>query len=641
MGRASTDRRQEGRYPALVAVLNRRREVFGLCDRELAERTKSRFGASKNVSQIHRILHGDSGTRQSYAEQLANVVDVGRHVVRVLIEFEDDLLPLQFTDERPTRDAADEVITAYHADEDMFALQGALRLYERSMGHTDPQSLWIRADMSLIIGKVVRLHGGYPGFIDDALRFVDDAMNLYLELDAYLGAAEGLEECLVSAELERATIYRRRGHLDMALRVLSECQNQHAELFKTAHRQRGKCWHGFGDLYEQKSLRGGEAAALARRCYERALEAYIQADDPLTTVDEQAIATDLAMLEIRAGQVEEAHRRLDALEANGDLPATTEARLHNRRAWAYLKQDDIMRCQRFVKKAAHASSRAGDPLLMSMAEVLRLAFYDHVGMQKKATIQYDAVLDWVFRDGIRHAEVLSPVAERANDGDADPRSQRLGWLLRAPWLNTLATLICLVAAVGCVDADLGPLNARETLTEFTSDSDPKLEAAAAARKGWRESDPKKVHSDPKLNSDPKKASSDPKLSNSDPKMTDSDPKQVESDPKKVESDPKLKSDPKKTDSDPKKTDSDPKKLESDPKSSDPKKTNSDPKSSDPKKTNSDPKKINSDPKTVSSDPKLTNSDPKTVKSDPKSCKSESEAEAKSAEDADDEMETCA
>ena len=105
MTRHASSRSQEGRYPALVAILNRRREVFGLCDRELAERTASRFGASKNVSQIHRILHGESGTRQRYAEQLASVVDVGRHVVRLLIEFEDDLLPLAVPADAPTREA--------------------------------------------------------------------------------------------------------------------------------------------------------------------------------------------------------------------------------------------------------------------------------------------------------------------------------------------------------------------------------------------------------------------------------------------------------------------------------------------------------------------------------------------------------
>ena len=260
MARSSTDRRQEGRYPALVAVLNRRRQVFGLCDRELAERTRSRFGASKNVSQIHRILHGDSGTRQRYAEQLANVVDVGRHVTRLLIEFEDDLLPLEFSDVPPTREEANEVIEAYDLDEDMYALQGAVRLYERAMGHTDRHSLHIRSDMSLLIGKIVRLHGTYPGFIDDALRFVDDAMNLYLELQP--GHDSDLETSVLAAEIERATIYRRRGHLDMALRVLNESRALHAEALARTPKLDGKCWHGFGDLYEQKNvqLQGGDFA---------------------------------------------------------------------------------------------------------------------------------------------------------------------------------------------------------------------------------------------------------------------------------------------------------------------------------------------------------------------------------------------
>jgi len=652
MTRGNTDRRQEGRYPALVAVLNRRREVFGLCDRELAERTKSRFGASKNVSQIHRILHGDSGTRQSYAEQLANVVDVSRHVVRVLIEFEDELLPIEFSDHKPNRSEAEQVIAIYHADEDMFALQRALALYERSMGHTDSVSLWVRADMSLIIGKIVRLHGGYPGFIDDAMRFVDDAMNLYLQLLGQSKPSAALEESLASAEIERATIYRRRGHLDMALRVLRDCTRRYAPLLERAHRLRGKCWHGFGDLYEQKSVIGSDDAGLARESYERALQAYRLADDPMTLVDEQAIATDLAMIEVRAGQFDQAHLRLDKLEAQGDLPATTEARLHNRRAWAYLKQGDIMRCQRFVKKAAHAASKAGDSLLMSMAEVLRLAFYDHLEMKNKADIQYDAVLDWVYRDGVRHAEVLKPVIARANKGDTDLRSQRLGWLLRAPWLNALVLALCISSMGGCVASDW-VVDEAETerlislSTQAVQQSDPKLpvNGNATAQSTLTHSDPKRVESDPKrVLSDPKKVDSDPKKIHSDPKTVKSDPKKIHSDPKKVNSDPK------KADSDPKKVESDPKRAESDPKraESDPKKAESDPKKadSDPKKADSDPKKADSDPKKVSSDPKTLESDPKKVGSDPKDCKakkSEDKPKADKTDKTEDEkdMETCA
>ncbi|MCO4761688.1 MAG: hypothetical protein KC502_09305 [Myxococcales bacterium] len=577
MARSSTDRRQEGRYPALVAVLNRRREVFGLCDRELAERTRSRFGASKNVSQIHRILHGDSGTRQRYAEQLANVVDVGRHVARLLIEFEDDLLPLEFSDAPPTRAEADEVVEAYDLDEDMYALQGAVRLYERAMGHTDRTSLHVRAEMSLLIGKLVRLHGTYPGFIDDALRFVDDAMNLFLELEH--GGEALIEESIVAAEIERATIYRRRGHLDMALRVLNESRALHAGVLARSPVLDGKCWHGFGDLYEQKSLRqhGERFAELAGESYHKALAAYARVTSGRVRVDEQAIATDLAMLEIRAGDFEAAHARLDVLAEQRELSATVEARLHNRRAWAYLGQDDIMKCQRFVKKAASASSAAGDPLLMSMAEVLRLAFYEHVGMQKKSDVQYDAVLDWVYRDGIRHAEVLQPVVQRAREGDPDPRSARLGWLLRAPWLNALALVMAVAWFPGCVDSSnrLGFDSGRGDDIEFELNVDQLGSIGHAA------SDPKKVGSDPKrLRSDPKQVNSDPKQIASDPKKASSDPKQVNSDPKKLNSDPKTVS-------------------------------------SDPKKTASDPKSVSSDPKSVSSDPKKLGSDPKTVGSDPK------------------------
>ncbi len=606
MARSTSDRRQEGRYPALVAVLNRRREVFGLCDRELAERTRSRFGASKNVSQIHRILHGDSGTRQRYAEQLANVVDVGRHVARLLIEFEDELLPLEFSDEPPKRAQANEVIEAYDLDEDMYALQGAVRLYERAMGHTDPESLYIRADMSLLIGKLVRLHGTYPGFIDDALRFVDDAMNLYLELQTALPADANVEQAVVAAEIERATIYRRRGHLGMALRVLEECRAHHVSVLEQRPRLDGKCWHGFGDLYEQKSLQSGHEADArrARESYDLALAAYGRVGTGRTRVDEQAIATDLAMLEIRAGDFDAAHTRMDALEAQHDLPPTVEARLHNRRAWAYLGQGDIMKCQRFVKKAAQASSAAGDPLLMSMAEVLRLAFYEHVGMEKKADVQYDAVLDWVYRDGIRHAEVLDPVARRAQEGDPDPRSARLGWLLRAPWLNAVVLALAVAWLPACtVSYDRVGYEAGENygLAGTTLELDEQGVVARVA------SDPKSVASDPKrVRREVSSVASDPKLVGSDPK---SDPKRVNSDPKCVASDPKqVKSDPKQVESDPKQVSSDPKDVASDPKKV----------ASDPKDVASDPKKVASETKTVSKCTSPTSSDPKKpTDSDPK------------------------
>ena len=596
MARSSIDRRQEGRYPALVAVLNRRREVFGLCDRELAERTRSRFGASKNVSQIHRILHGDSGTRQRYAEQLANVVDVGRHVTRLLIEFEDDLMPLEFSDVAPTRAEADEVVEAYDLDEDMYALQGAVRLYERAMGHTDRNSLHIRSDMSLLIGKLVRLHGTYPGFIDDALRFVDDAMNLYLELQP--GHDTDLEASVVAAEIERATIYRRRGHLDMALRVLTESRALHADVLTRSPRLDGKCWHGFGDLYEQKSLQlqGAHFADLAREAYGKALSAYKQVSGLHTRVDEQAIATDLAMLEIRAGEFDAAHLRLDALVERRELPPTVEARLHNRRAWAYLGQGDIMKCQRFVKKAAQAASAAGDPLLMSMAEVLRLAFYERVGMQKKSDVQYDAVLDWVYRDGIRHAEVLQPVVNRARDGDPDPRSARLGWLLRAPWLNSLVLIMAAAWLPACTASyDRLTYDANGASVSF---DDVELDINGLVSAGQIASDPKRVASDPKrVSSDPKRVASDPKQVNSDPKQVSSDPKQVSSDPKQVSSDPKQVA-------------------------------------SDPKQVSSDPKQVASDPKQVSSDPKQVASDPKTAVHAACAGKTTTAAKAPAADDSD-------
>ena len=577
MPRSAQHGRQEGRYPALLAVINRRREVFGLCDRELAERTQSRFGTAKNVSQVYRILRGDSGTRQGYAEQLAHVVDIGRHVCRLLIEFEDDLLPLEFGDGPPTRVEADEVVDAYDRDEDMFALQGAVRLYERSMGQTDGHSLRIRADMSLLIGKLVRLHGNHPGFIDDALRFVDDAVNLYIGMAEIPGVcAAGIDASLLAAELERATIYRRRGHLEMALRTLEGCRARFATILAGERWLDGKCWHGMGDLFEQKSLihvgsaDGERFAHRARSSYEQALAAYEQTEGHKTHVDRLAIVTDLAMLEIRAGELDAAHARLDALEDGDPVPPTVAARMYNRRAWACLAQGEAHRTQRYVKLAARTASEAGDPLLMSMAEVLKYEFYRHLKMTKKAAMQYDYVLDWVHRDGIRHAEVLQPLAAASQLEGNRKETERLAWLLRVPWLNAMVGILLAIsmgAFVGCtaetpddlaaegdVDVQLIDLTAATHLaTTRPQGSDPKRPAAsdpktpvASDPKGPAASDPKApLKSDPKAPaaSDPKEpAGSDPKSpAGSDPKEpAGSDPKKpAASDPKKpAASDPK-------------------------------------------------------------------------------------------------------
>ena len=585
MARNTESKRSEGRYPALMSVLNRRRAVFGLCDRELAERTQSRFGAAKNVSQVYRILRGDSGTRQNFAEQLAQVVDVGRHVARLLIEFDNELVPLVIPDQAPTRQEVEQINAAYHRDEDMFALQGAVRLYEQSMGRTEPEFVRIRADMSLMIGKVVRLHGRHPGFIDDALRFVDDAVDLYLALIEMPGinTAE-IDSRVVASELERATIYRRRGHLEMARRTLNACRTTQIDVLARDPWLDGKCWHGLGDLYEQKSLidagnpAGTRWAQKARDAYDRAMCAYNATGREVTRVDRHAIDTDIAMLDIRNGAYEDALARLDRLEAETPLAPTVLARLYNRRAWAYLKIGEPLKSQRYVKQAVQASTKAGDSLLMAMAEVLRYELYRDLGMSKKATMQYEHVLEWVYRDGIRHAEVLVPVAETERKQPAN--EARLGWLLKVPWLNAMLTALVVVATFGCTAEDFSP-NSESTV------SSPVVTTLTAQS---IESDPKKpVSSDPKLriSSDPKMPrSSDPKTTSSDPKKTNSDPKTTNSDPKSPTSNCPGGSDPKKASSDPKKASSDPKKASSDPKTT----------SSDPKKASSDPKKASSDPK---------------------------------------------
>ncbi len=622
MARNASQRRQESRYPALVAVLNRRREVFGLSDRELAERTFSRFGSAKNASQVYRILRGESGTPQAYAEQLAQVVDVGRHICRLLIEFEDALLPLDIGNAPPTRQEANDVIAAYEQDEDMFALQGAVELYERSMGQSDLVSLRIRADMSLLIGKLVRLHGKHPGFIDDALRFVDDAVNLYLGIEGGDGPETlGLEAALVQADLERATVHRRRGHLEMALRTIDGCRRVWPEVLATHTWLDGKCWHGLGDLYEQKSIvhargpRAAEFAAKARDAYERALVAYGRSDADRTRVDSQAVTTDLAMLEIRDGDLAAAIARLDALAEEPNLPATVAARLDNRRAWALLAQGEIHRCQRYVKRAVQSATAAGDPLLMAMAEVLRYAFYSHLGMTKKANLQYEQVLDWVYRDGIRHAEVLAPLAvadEAVEDGGKG--TTRLAWLMRVPWLSALLCLCVGAMANGCVAMSDGISTEHEAHAHVQMDGlaadNGTLASTHATSAQWSlgllpQQEIEAAASDPKAPaaSDPKHAASDPKQVSSDPKApAASDPKHAASDPKApAASDPKApaSSDPKAPAS------SDPKApAASDPKapaSSDPKA----PEASDPEETASDPKQpCGSDPKTpAASDPK--------------------------------------
>ncbi len=610
MPRSTQHGRQEGRYPALLAVINRRRQVFGLCDRELAERTQSRFGTAKNVSQVYRILRGDSGTRQGYAEQLAHVVDIGRHICRLLIEFEDDLLPLDFGDGPPTMAEAVEVVDAYDRDEDMYALQGAVRLYERSMGQTCADSLRIRADMSLIIGKLVRLHGKHPGFIDDALRFVDDAVNLYIGMAEMPGMVlGGIESALLAAELEKATIYRRRGHLEMALRTLEGCRARFATVLAGERWLDGKCWHGMGDLFEQKSLihhgtaDGERFAKRARSSYEQALSAYEQTAGHKTHVDRLAIVTDLAMLEVRAGELDAANDRLDALERCDNLPPTVLARLHNRRAWVCLAQGEAHRTQRYVKLAARASREAGDPLLMSMAEVLKYQFYRSLGLQTKATVQYEHVLDWVYRDGIRHAEVLQPLAAATRDANQPAETERLAWLLRVPWLNAMLGLLLVLGGGmmgGCAAGDNGSPAAEANdlgvpVVQLSYDGKAdNVRPVSSTPKSPISSDPKgPVSSDPKspLKSDPKKPEA-------------SDPKEpAGSDPKKPAS-----SDPKKTSCpDTKGT-----------KGSDPKK----PKASDPKKPEGPAPKApeGSDPKApASSDPKApaSSAPQKPSESDPK------------------------
>lgn len=612
MVRNTQNKRSSGRYPALMTVLNRRREVFGLCDRELAERTQSRFGAAKNVSQVYRILRGDSGTRQDFAEQLAQVVDVGRHVARVLIEFDDELVPLQIPDTAPTLKDVDAINAAYHRDEDMFALHGAVKLYEQAMGRPGAEFVRIRADMSLMIGKIVRLHGRHPGFIDDALRFVDDAVDLYLALIDMPGAdIPDIDARVVAAELERATIYRRRGHLEMARRTLNVCRTSQIDVLARNPWLDGKCWHGLGDLYEQKSLidagnaAGDRWAQMARDAYDRANCAYNVAGAEMTKVDRHAIATDIAMLDVRAGRYQLAIDRLDALDDEGPLAPTVLARLHNRRAWAYMKIGEPLKSQRYVKQAVHAATRAGDPLLMAMAEVLRYELYRDLEMTKKAAMQYEQVLDWVYRDGIRHAEVLIPVAEteRAQEGG----NARLAWLLKVPWLNAMLSALVVIASFGCTAEEVTSdpvalITGISTSTALSSviASDPK-QPVLSDPKGPAASDPKApIYSDPKgpAASDPKApVSSDPKKPvSSDPKKpTSSDPKSpAGSDPKApASSDPKAPtaSDPKDpAGSDPKApAASDPKSPVDDddcPKGSDPKK----PHNSDPKKTSSDPKK---------------------------------------------------
>ena len=554
--RNATSKGQEGRYPALMTVLNRRREVFGLCDRELAERTQSRFGANKNVSQVYRILRGNSGTRQRYAEQLAQVVDVGRHVSRLLIEFDDELTPLEIPNEPATRAAADRVLAAYHRDEDMFALQGAVCLYEQSMGDTGPGGLLIRADMSLVIGKVVRLHGSHPGFIDDALRFVDDAVDVYLGLLDHPGVdSDAVDAQIVAAELERATIYRRRGHLEMARRTLNDCRTSQVAVFARNPSLDGKCWHGLGDLYEQKALiddrnaSGSRWADQARQAYERAVLAYSVAGKEQTRVDRHAIATDLAMLEIRAGAIDAALARLADVEADAPLAPTVEARLHNRRAWAYLKIGEPMRAQRFVKQAVRAATSAGDPLLMAMAEVLRYELYRELRLPKKAAMQYEQVLDWVYRDGIRHAEVLMPVAEYERDSTDGGR--QLSWLLKVPWLNAMLTALLVVGALGCTTQDgvnheaPGLHVVQRSLANSPVASDPKAPLLSDPKRPQTDGTLRPDGSDPKspAGSDPKSpAGSDPKSpAGSDPKSpAGSDPKSpAGSDPKSpAGSDPK-------------------------------------------------------------------------------------------------------
>ena len=563
MSRPQLNRAQEGRYPALVAILNRRREVFGLCDRELAERTASRFGASKNVSQIHRILHLDSGTRQAYAEQLASVVDVGRHVARLLIEFEDELLPLRVPEAPPTLRECGEVLQAYERDEDMYALQGAMRLYEQSMGRSDPESLRVRAEMSLLIGKLVRSHGKYPGFIDDALRFVDDSVDLLIEigdLDGACDAGNDLDAAQVAAEIERATIYRRRGHLDSALRVLEDCRSRFGAILATDARLDGKCWHGFGDLHEQKAVmagdRGERHALAARNAYLAALAAYARLDDDRCRVDRHSVITDLAALDLRGGDSAAAVARLDALEAEGALAPTALARCDNRRAWAALAVGDEVGAQRMAKRAAASATASGDALLMAMAEALREATYRKLGMKQKAEVQQEALLEWVFRDGVRHAEVLRPIvarvrAERAAspEGKVPDWALRLGWLLRASWLQALLAVLA-IGVAGCEAASPSAGDEAGGLHEWDVVAGELRDTAGAPARGntpnagqtdWRHvtikphtldkvSDPKSDPKHPAAHQHQAAATSDPKApaetcGSSDPKApAASDPK---------------------------------------------------------------------------------------------------------------------
>jgi hypothetical protein len=202
---------------------------------------------------------------------------------------------------------------------------------------------------------------------------------------------------------------------------------------------------------------------------------------------------------------------------------------------------------------------------MALAEVLRYSFYQSLGMRKKAELQYAQVLEWVYRDGIRHAEVLAPLARadaRECPAARSPEAARLGWLLRVPWLNVLALGFSTLAMIGCLaeaepadsdgraapvvtltepaagrEAVGGSVLLRSSHPETPVASDPKAPAASDP-KAPAASDPKApVASDPKAAaaSDPKDpAGSDPKdPAGSDPKApTGSDPKDpAGSDPK--------------------------------------------------------------------------------------------------------------
>jgi hypothetical protein len=376
----------------------------------------------------------------------------------------------------------------------------------------------------------------------------------------------------------------------MSVRTLRLCQDRHASLLAQTRWLDGKCWHGLGDLFEQQALIhdgapiGANYARQAGEAYQCALDAYEADNQDKTKVDRLAIFTDLAMLDIRSGAIDEAHRKLDLVQAQEPLPTTVAARLSNRRAWAFVKEGEVHRAQRFVKEAARMASDANDPLLMSMAEVLRYEFYKHLGLSQKAATQYEHVLDWVQRDGIRHAEVLQTFSQ--DDAYASGgHSHRLGWLLNVPWLQTMISLLAIVALGGCM-SNFEPAQASpaEQLTGALGSDNVLLNPASL------EPGSSKVASDPKCpaSSDPKKpASSDPKKpAASDPKKPDA------SDPKKPAA-----SNPKKPDA------SDPK----NPKSSDPKV----PKGSDPKTGTSSSSSCNGSGNTASKDTK----DSKKAKSD--------------------------